>query len=118
MDAWKKELINKYREMKPEMGVLVVRNKQNKKWFLDVNSDLKSMFNRIRFQLKMGGHPNQELQKEWNAQGENNFAFEVIDRLEYSKDETKTDYRDELKTLKSMWLEKLTEESKVEFYKS
>ena len=57
-------------------------------------------------------------QKEWNAQGENNFEFEVIDRLEYSQDETKTDYRDDLNTLKSMWLEKLAAESKIEFYKS
>lgn len=116
MDNRKKELKKNYKEIKPEMGVFVVRNKQSNKCLLDACSDLKSRFNRIRFHLRMGEHPDQELQKEWKIQGENNFSFEVLDRLEYSKDETKTDYRDDLKSLKGQWLEKLTEESKIEFY--
>ena len=67
--------------------------------------------------MTMETHPNKELQKEWKEQGEDNFVFEILDRLEYSKDETKIDYRDDLKTLKSIWEEKLNAESKTVFYK-
>jgi hypothetical protein len=65
----------------------------------------------------MGAYPNQELQREWRAQGENNFVFEVLDRLDYSKEGTRTDYRDDLTTLQSIWLERLNAESETVFYK-
>lgn len=107
----KKELKEQYKQMKTEMGVLIVQNKINKKYLMVASQNLKGMINRIRFQLSSGGHPNIELQKEWKEFGEDNFEFNILETLEYSKDETKTDYTEELQILEVMVKEKLTEKN-------
>ncbi len=98
-----------YKEMKPQMGVYVIRNTINGKVFMDVSKDLKSIFNRYRFQLKMGCHAIKEMQKDWNKYGEDSFAFEVLQYLKYDEKEEKTDYSEELEIMKMIWIEKLNE---------
>ena len=105
----KKELKEQYKQMKAEMGIMIVQNKINNKYILISTQNLKGMINRVRFQLSSGGHPNGELQKEWNEFGEGNFSFEILEVLEYDKDESKTDYSEELDIMEIMWAEKLSE---------
>lgn len=105
----KKELKEQYKQMKTEMGIIIVQNKINNKYILIPTQNLKSMINRVRFQLSSGGHPNWELQKEWNEFGEVNFNFEILEVLKYDKDESKTDYSEELSIMEIMWAEKLSE---------
>ncbi|MBN2804097.1 MAG: GIY-YIG nuclease family protein [Deltaproteobacteria bacterium] len=112
----KKELKNAYKQMKPQMGVFTVRNINNQKCFIEASNDIQSMFNRIRFQLGMGMHPCKPLQEDWNKNKEQSFSFEVLDTLSYSKDESKTDYKEELKLLKTLWIEKLTKEDSENLY--
>lgn len=113
----RKELQEMYKQMKPDMGVFIVRNKQNQKVLLEAAQDLKSRMNRIKFQLGAGLHPVRELQQEWNELGEDHFEFEVLENLKYDKDdEAKTDYSEELSILKFIWEERLTGQS-VQFYK-
>lgn len=69
-----------------------------------------------RFKLDYGNHPNKELQREWQEYGEANFSIEVLEKLEYDKDETKTDYSEELALLKMIWEEKLLQRG-VELYR-
>lgn len=114
--ARKRQLKEQYKQMKPDMGVFVLRNTKNNKCFLEASTDMKSMDNRIRFQLKIGMFPNKPLQQDWKAQNGQEFIFEVIDKLAYSKDESKTDYKDDIKTLKAIWMEKLETEEKWDFY--
>ena len=40
--------------------------------------------------------PSGTLQQDWKTYGKDNFAIEVLDTLEYSKDESKTDYSEDL----------------------
>jgi hypothetical protein len=61
-------------------------------------------------------HTNKELQKEWTDFGSENFTIEILEQLEYDKDESKTDYTEDLALLQMIWEEKLTEEN-MEFYK-
>ena len=105
----KKELKEQYKQMKTEMGIMIVQNKINNKYILIPTQNLKGMINRVRFQLSSGGHPNGELQNEWNEFGEGNFNFEILEVLEYDKDESKTDYSEELSIMEIMWAEKLSE---------
>jgi len=114
--AQKKDLREQYRQMKPAMGVFAVRNIRSNRCFLEASADIPSMFNRIRFQLDMGMHPNRALQQDWKEQGADAFTFETIDRLEYSNDAAKTDYREDLKTLKSLWRDRLAGEGRLSFY--
>lgn len=106
----KKELREQYRQMKPDMGVLIIRFITGNKCFIEGTQDLKSRINRYKFQLAHGSHPNQELQKDWNAQGAGKFTFEILENLDYDKDESKTDYFDDLALLQMDWEEKLTQE--------
>lgn len=112
----KKALKDQYRRLQPQMGVFAVIHKEAGKCFLDVSTDIPSMFNRIEFQLKMGMHPCKSLQSDWKAEGESAFAFEILDTLTYRDEVTRATYVEELKTLKAMWIEKLNHEGHLTLY--
>ncbi len=112
----KKELKEQYKRMKPDMGIFMIRSKINNRCHLEVSQNLKGALNSSKFKLEAGNHPNRELQKEWKEQGEKNFTIDILEKLEYDKEESKTDYKDELALLLMIWQEKLVEES-LEFYR-
>ncbi len=112
----KKELKEQYRRMKPQMGVFVVRNALRNKCYIESTKDLRSKINGTRFKLNAGGHPNRELQKDWKEHGEAHFKIKILETLEYDKDETKTDYTEDLALLQMIWEEKLVK-GNMEFYK-
>ena len=114
----KKTMKEQYKQRKPEMGVLVVKNRHTSRCFLDVSTDIPSMFNRIQFQLKMGMHRCKPLQSDWNQSGESAFLFEVIDTLPYRDDRTRVMYLEELQMLKHLWTEKLKEEGNCTLYQN
>jgi hypothetical protein len=66
--------------------------------------------------LEAGMHPNKELQKEWKDFGSDNFTIEILENLEYDKDESKTDYKEELTLLQIICEEKLAKQN-LELYK-
>jgi hypothetical protein len=110
MEQRKKELKEQYKQLKPDMGILMVTSKANNKRLLVATQDLTSMVNRIKFQLNSGYFPQRDLQQDWKTYGKDNFAIEVLDTLEYSKDESKTDHSEDLAELRAIWEEKLTRE--------
>jgi hypothetical protein len=112
----RKELIEQYKQMKPDMGIFRIRLKDGGKCFIETSQNLKGKMNSTRFQLDAGNHPNQELQRDWKQYGEGRFEFEVLELLPYAKDESKTDYTEELEILKQIWEEKLLNQQ-FEFYK-
>lgn len=103
----KKELKQKYKNMKPEMGVFRIESRVSGNCYLYAAPDLKSLMNRYCFQLNVGSHQNRDLQQEWSEQGADNFIIETLDRLEYDKDESKTDYAEDLELLRLIWQDKL-----------
>lgn len=111
----KKELKLMYKQMKPDMGIFIIRSKTNNKCYIGATQDLRGTINSTKFKLSAGGHPNKELQKEWNEQGEGNFVIDILEKLKYDKDESKTDYSEELELLHMVWEEKLSKEN-MEFY--
>ncbi len=106
----RKELQEQYKLMKPDMGIVTVINKKENKYFLEIAPNLKSMINRVTFQLKFDGHPHQELQSDWNKLGADNFEIKILDTMPYEDDESKTDYKEDLELLKIIWTEKLTKD--------
>lgn len=102
----RKELIRKYKDTPRPMGVYRVRNKTNGKTLIGTSLDHNAALNRHRAQLRMGGHPNRELQDDWNEMGPDVFEFEIIDTLSPSE---LPDYdpTDDLGMLEAMWVEKL-----------
>ena len=108
--ATKKEMKEQYKQMKPEMGIFGIKSKTEKKCLLSAVADLKSRMNRFQFQLDMGSHPNRELQKDWKTHGQGDFIFEILEQLEYDKDETRTDYSEDLEILRMDWEGRITNE--------
>lgn len=90
------------------MGIIAVVNQSNSKTFFDIAVNLKGRINRIDFQLKSGGHPNRELQKDYRELGRDRFLIKVLEQLECDENESKTDYHDDLELLKMEWIDKLT----------
>ncbi|NLI11751.1 GIY-YIG nuclease family protein [Pelotomaculum propionicicum] len=112
----KKELKLQYKQMKPQMGIFMVRCKINNKYFLKATPDLRGVINGTKARLGGGFHPNLELQKEWNDFGPENFTIEILENLAYDEDESKTDYSEELALLEMIWEEKFAKEN-MELYK-
>lgn len=52
------------------MGVYQVRNTVNGKLLVGASVDLPTILNRHRAELRMGGHRNRELQKDWAEFGQ------------------------------------------------
>lgn len=112
----KKELIMQYKQTKPKMGIFIIRSKVGNKCHLQTTQDLRGVMNGAFVRLEGGSHPYRELQKDWSELGSENFTIEILEYLEYDKDEAKTDYTEELALLKMIWEEKLGKEN-MEFYK-
>ena len=111
----KKQLKEQYKQMKPEMGIFMVHCKANNKCFLKITQNLKGTMNSTKFQLSAKNFPNYELQEDWNKYGQEQFEIEILEILQYDKDESKTDYSEELNIMKIVWEEKLTKQN-LEFY--
>jgi hypothetical protein len=75
-----KQLKEDYKRAVRPMGVFQIRNLKNEKVFVVSGIDLAGILNRHRFALVAGGHANKQLQKDWNSQGADDFAFEILDR--------------------------------------
>lgn len=98
-------LKQQYKEMKVEAGVYQIKNTINQKVWIDSTRNLITI-NGKQFQLKMGSHPNKQLQAEWQEYGEDAFVFEVLEVLK-KKETGYFDEADELKKLEEKWLQQL-----------
>lgn len=103
----RKELIRQYKETPRPMGVFRVLNTATGRCLVGTSIDLPSVLNRERAQLRLGGHRNEELQRDWKIFGANAFVFDVLDTLT-PPDEPGYDPSDDLRVLEQMWLEKLS----------
>lgn len=111
----KKELKMQYKQMKPAMGIFIIRSKVNNKCYIQATPDLRGVMNGALVRLQGGFHPNRGLQKEWMDYGSENFTIEILENLEYAQDESKSDYTEDLTVLQMLWEEKLRSEN-MEFY--
>ena len=102
----KKELKEEYKQMEFPMGVYQIKCTVNEKSFIDNSVDMLSKWNRHKMELRFGSHRNNELQKDWNQYGENNFSFKVLSELKKTEEEN-INYTRELKILQNAIIEEL-----------
>jgi hypothetical protein len=103
----KKALSREYRETRRPMGVYCIRNTANGKLLVGKSTDLPSILNRQRAQLRSGAHLNPTLQKDLVEYGAEAFEVEVLDTLE-APAQADYDPSADLLTLEQMWLDKLS----------
>ena len=101
-----RQLKQDYKLTRRAFGVFLIRNTTNDKVFLASGKDIKGIINRHKFQLNANGHPNIQLQKDWNELGSEKFEFEILDEME-PLNEPSFDVRREVEFMEDMWLEKL-----------
>jgi hypothetical protein len=99
----RKELIAAYKQTPTPMGVYQVRNCINGKVLISSSMNLPGKFNSLRFQLKNNTNYCKTLQAEWNEQGADTFAFEVLETLNPEKI-PQDDWRKALTALEAKWL--------------
>jgi len=87
-------------------GVFQIKNIANGKVLLGSSLNLEGPLNKHRFMLRINGHPNKELQKDWNELGPDQFIFEILETVPI-KDDPNFNLKDELTLLEEIWLEKL-----------
>lgn len=112
----KKELKLQYKQTKSDMGIFIIRSKGKNKCYIEATKDLRGRINGTKVRLNAGMHPNKELQRDWMDSGSGNFTVEILEHLQYDKDESKTDYTEELSLLQMIWEENLQKEN-MEFYR-
>lgn len=108
----KKELQDKYKEMKKPWGVLAVINKVDKKYYLETGKNLKALLNGQKFKLNSGNHPSKVLERDWLKLGEDNFDIKILEEIEGHGESNE----DDLLLLKMLWSDKLKEKG-LESYK-
>ena len=102
----RKELQREYKERVKPSGVYQVKNLANGKVLLGSSLNLEGLLNRNRFTLRNNSHPNEELQKDWNELGPDQFLFEILEVVQV-QDDPNFNLKDELTLLEQVWLEKL-----------
>lgn len=107
----KKELLQQYKEMKPDMGVYMFKSKKTNTIYLGCDKNIKATINGDKFKLKYNSHRCEKLQKDWNENKEENFEISVVEILPYDKDESKVDYSEDLEILREMCKERFTQEN-------
>jgi DNA-binding HxlR family transcriptional regulator len=95
-----------YKQTRQPAGVYKIENRANGKIFIDSSTNLKSIFNRHCFQLKIGSHRDAAMQRDWDKYGSDNFVFEELERLK-PDDDPLADGPQKLATLKKSWIKKL-----------
>jgi len=102
----RKELVQKFKDIKIEAGVYQIRNTVNQKILIASTPNLKTL-NGKRMALQIGTHMVKKLQEEITQFGPDAFVIEVLEVLDEKEDET-FNIKLELKKLETKWLDKLT----------
>ena len=89
------------RDAFPPMGVYAIRDRRTGAVRIAASRNVHATINRIRFELRLGTHPDRTLQSAWRDGGEDRFAFEVLELVK-ERSEAGFDYAAELKALEAL----------------
>ena len=101
----RKEAIRKFKERQPPRGVFAVRSAATGEVWVGSFTNLEAMRNRLWFSLRLGVHRDASLQDAWNTQGEQAFAYEILEK--FDDDLCAIELNDRLKERKLHWAAKL-----------
>ena len=114
MSDSRKDLIKKYKDSPPEMGVYRIRNTATGKSFIASSRNVRARLNRHKMELRAGSERVAHLQEDWTHHGPEAFEFEILDVLRPPDNDPTYDPTDELTLLEEMWREKEREASQGE----
>jgi hypothetical protein len=101
----RKAAIRGFKERKVPQGIFAVRCTTTGQVWVESTPNLNAAKNALFFTLRHGNHYNKSLQAECNTQGEPEFQFEILEKI--NDDEPPTGLRDLLKEKKHHWIKQL-----------
>lgn len=106
----RKEIIQQYKEKKSTAAVCSITNTANDKVLIVSGMDLNSIKNKFEFSKQVGSAPYMKLQKDWNKFGADKFELAVLEELEQQENQTIKEFKEDIKELEQMWIERFDEE--------
>lgn len=106
----RKQLVAEYKERPVSGGVFSIRNTVTGKQLIDCAVDLAGSRNRFEFSRQTGSAVTLKLQADWKRLGGDSFEFEILEELKQGENQTAGEFREDLKALKALWLEKFSAE--------
>ncbi|WP_341711947.1 GIY-YIG nuclease family protein [Erythrobacter sp.] len=101
----RKAAITAYKDRMIESGIYAIRSLASGQVWVGSAPDLSTIRNRVWFTLRQGGNPHRALQAAWNAGGDEDLAFEVLEVLD--EDLSPSMRSHVLRTQLGHWLEEL-----------
>lgn len=104
----RKELVEQYRQTRPEAGVYRIVNRQNGKVLLASSPNLPSVESKLEFARKVGGATifGYKVAPDIRKFGIDAFELEILEVLESKPDMTPAEILADLKTLEELWRER------------
>ena len=102
----RKTLLRAYKQTPPAAGVYRVRDTVSGGYLLGSSLNLPGILSRHRFSLELGRERCRDLQRAWDVDGPEAFAFEVLDTLDPS-DDPGEDAAEEVRLLEELWRARL-----------
>jgi len=103
----KKELQDAYKQRKVIGGLCAILNNLNGKMLLVAVTNLQGYKNRFEFARVSAGCIELKLKADWEKYGKDAFDFVILEEMEKNETQTDKEFKEDVKTLKEMWLEKL-----------
>ena len=101
----RKQAIREFKERKTPRGIFAIRSTLANRVWVGASRNLDAAKNGYWFALRLGLHLDKSLQSEWNIHGEQNFAYEVVEKLK--DDVHPLELADLLKAKQAEWMERL-----------
>jgi hypothetical protein len=81
----RKAAVSAYKERKAIAGVYAIRCAATDEQWVGTAPDLSTIWTRRAFALRQGVETNKALQSAWNIHGTENFAFRIIEEIDFDQ---------------------------------
>jgi hypothetical protein len=100
----RKEAIRAYKELKPARGAYAMRCAASGQVWVGSSMNLDATRNGLWFGLRHGSYIDKTLQAAWDAHGEPEFSYEILEK--FDDDVCPIELKDLLKARRAHWAEK------------
>lgn len=104
----KKEAKSAYKFQEQFGAVVAYKNCDKDKYYIDIAPDLSGLKNRFEFSKNTGIGVPLAIDKDWKT---NRFELLILEKLKKDDLQTSKAFKDDLKTLKEIWLDKLSDKN-------
>ena len=103
----RKELVQHTMEIEAIGAIYAIKNIENGKMLVDATAELQGTKNRFDFLKQMNDPFSMKLRADFMKFGKDAFVLEILETLEKKPEQTSEEFKEDLKALKKVWLEKL-----------